>query len=35
MKVEVGQSVDEHIVQYKGKRIMRQHIKNKPIKWWF
>ena len=32
VKVEVEQSVEEHIVQYKGKRIMRQHIKNKPIK---
>lgn len=35
MEAEVEQSVDEHIVKYKGKRIMQQHIKIKPIKWEF
>ena len=32
---EVEQSVDEHMVKYKGRSIMWQHIKNKPIKWGF
>ena len=35
MEPEVEQSVDEHMIKYKGRSIMRQHIKNKPIKWGF
>ena len=35
MEPEVEQSVDEHMIRYKGRGIMRQHIKNKPIKWGF
>ena len=35
MKPEVDESVDEHRIKYKSRRIMRQHIKNKPIKWGF
>lgn len=30
---KVKQKVDKHTVKYKGKSIMQQHIKNKPIKW--
>ena len=32
---ESEQSVDEHMIKFKGRNIMRQHIKNKPIKWGF
>ena len=32
MESEADQSVDEHMVKFKGRSIMRQHIKNKPIK---
>ena len=32
MEAEVVQSVDENMVKFKGKRIMQQHIKNKPFK---
>ena len=35
MEPEVEQSVDKHIVKHKGRSIMRQHIKNKLIKWGF
>ena len=35
MKPEVEQSVDEHMIKYKGRSIMQQHIRNKPIKWGF
>ena len=35
MDPEVDQSVDEHMIKFKGRTIMRQHIKNKPIKWGF
>ena len=35
MEPEVEQSVDEHMIKYKDRSIMRQHIKNKPIKWGF
>ena len=35
MEPEVEQSVDEHIIKYKGRSITRQHIKTKPIKWGF
>ena len=35
MEPEVQQSVDEHMIKYKGRSIMRQHIKDKPIKWGF
>ena len=33
MEAKVEQSVDEHMLKYKGKRIIPQHIKNNPIKW--
>nr|XP_033799977.1 piggyBac transposable element-derived protein 4-like [Geotrypetes seraphini] len=29
------QSVDEHMIRFKGHSIMKQYIKNKPIKWGF
>ena len=32
---EANQSVDEHMVKFKGRNIMRQHIHNKPIEWGF
>ena len=32
-EAEVKQSVGEHMVKCRGKSIMRQHIKNKLIKW--
>ena len=32
---EPHQSIDEHMCKFKGKIIMRLHIKNKPIKWGF
>ena len=32
---ESHQSINEHICKFKGKRIMRQYIKNNPIKWGF
>ena len=35
MELEVEQSVDEHMIKYKVRSIMRQHIKNKLIKWGF
>ena len=35
MEPEIQQSVDEHVIKYKGRIIMRQHIKDKPIKWSF
>ena len=35
MEPEVEQSVDEHMIKYKNRRIMWQRIKNKPIKWGF
>ena len=35
MDPEVDQSVDEHMIKFKGRTIMREHIKNKPIKWGF
>ena len=35
MELEVEQDVDEHMIKYKDRSIMRQHIKNKPIKWGF
>lgn len=34
MKAEVEKNVYKHMVKYKGKSIIRQHIKNKPINWW-
>ena len=30
-----NQSVDEHMVKFKGRSSMRQYVKNKPIKWGF
>ena len=35
MEPEVEQGVDEYVVKYKGRSIMRQHIKNRPMKWDF
>ena len=35
MEPEFEQIVDEHMIKYKGRSIMQQHIKNKPIKWGF
>ena len=32
---EAHQSIDEHMCIFKGKSIMRQYMKNKPIKWGF
>ena len=31
----LNESVDEHMVKFKGRNIMRQHIHNKHIKWGF
>ena len=31
MEAEAAESVDKHMVKYKDKSIMRQHMKNKPI----
>ena len=33
LQPEAHQSVDEHMCKFKGKSIMRQYMKNKPIKW--
>ena len=30
-----SQSIDEHMVTYKGHNIMKQYVKNKPIRWGF
>ena len=30
-----NQSIDEHMCKFKGKSLMRQYMKNKPIKWGF
>ena len=35
MDPEVDQSVDKHMIKFKDRNIMWQHIKNKPIKWDF
>ena len=32
---ESHQSIDEHMFKFKGKSLMRQYMKNKPIKWGF
>ena len=32
---EAHQSIDEYMCKFKGKNIMRQYMKNKPIKWGF
>ncbi|CAH2321254.1 Hypothetical predicted protein [Pelobates cultripes] len=29
------QSIDEHLIKYKGQNIMKQYIRNKPVKWGF
>lgn len=29
------QAIDEHMIKFKGHNIMRQYIKNKPVKWGF
>ena len=33
LQPEADQSIDEHMCKFKGKSIMRQYMKNKPIKW--
>ena len=33
LEPEAHQSTDEHMCKFKGKSIMRQYMKNKPIKW--
>ena len=35
LQPEAHQSIDEHMRKFKGKSIMRQSMKNKPIKWGF
>ena len=35
LQPEPHQSIDKHMCKFKGKSIMRQYIKNKPIKWGF
>ena len=35
LQPEAHQSIDEHMCKFKGKSIMRQYMKNKPIKWGF
>ena len=35
LQPECHQSIDEHMCKFKGKSIMRQYMKNKPIKWGF
>ena len=35
LQPEAHQSIDEHMCKFKGKSIMRQYMKNKPIKWDF
>ena len=32
---ESYQSIDEHMFKFKGKSLMRQYMKNEPIKWGF
>ena len=29
------QSIDEHMIKFKGQNIMKQYIRNKPVKWGF
>ena len=35
METEVEQSLDEHMIKYKSRSIVRNYIKNKSIKWGF
>ncbi len=35
LESEAQQSVDEHMCKFKGRSILRQYMKNKPIKWCF
>ena len=35
LQPEAHQLIDEHMYKFKGKSIMRQYMKNKPIKWGF
>ena len=35
LQSEAHQSIDKHMCKFKGKSIMRQYMKNKPIKWDF
>ena len=32
---DIQQSIDEHMVKFKGRSGMKQYIKSKPIKWSF
>jgi len=34
-KPSMQQSIDEHMVKFKGHNIMKQYIRNKPVKWGF
>ena len=35
LQPEAHQSIEEHMCKFKGKSIMRQYMKNKPVKWGF
>ena len=35
LQPEAHQSIDEHMSKFKGKSLMGQYMKNKPIKWGF
>ena len=35
MENDSHQSIDEKMIKFKGRNIMRQYVKNKPIKWGF
>ena len=35
LQLEAHQSIEEHMCKFKGKSIMRQYMKNKPIRWGF
>ena len=35
LQPEAHQSIDKHMCKFKGRNIMRQNMKNKPIKWGF
>lgn len=35
MNNSLRQSIDDHMIKFKGHNIMKQYIKNKPLKWGF
>ncbi|XP_028659115.1 piggyBac transposable element-derived protein 2-like [Erpetoichthys calabaricus] len=35
LSISEEQSIDEHMIKFKGHNIMRQYVKGKPIKWGF